>query len=180
MNLGSVVAAIVLAVLVGLLLSSPRNAVPGAGRFEIVGRMAPDFSLSGPQGTWSLGEHLGKPLVLAFWTTWCGACIKDLDVLEAFHRLHGAEYEVVGICPEDWREVPHIIREHGVTFPVLHDPGEGVTREYERSEHLRYPFTVFVGPEGRVRCVWAYMLRDLNQLSGLLARCGLQGALSPK
>lgn len=180
MGLGDVLIAVLAVLLIGALVLAPRETVPGAGQFGIVGRMAPGFSLPGPQGPWSLGEHLGRPLIIAFWTTWCGACVRDLKVLQEFHGLHGAEYTVVGICPEHWEEVPRILRECGVTFPVLRDPGEAVTRRYELLEHLRYPFTVFVGPEGRVRCVWAYALRDLGHLREVLSRCGLWPGYSPR
>jgi len=124
---------LILAVLLlGALVLSPNRGVPGAGQFEIVGRKAPDFALSGTKGIWRLRDHLGTPLIISFWTTWCP-----------------------------------------VSFPVLHDPGEHVTRAYERLDHTRYPFTVFVDNSGRVRCVWAYAFRDVDQLLEILARCGL-------
>ncbi len=173
MSLGSVAIAVLVLILAGVLLFAPKDAVPGAGQFEIVGRMAPDFVLSGTQGRWRLYDHLGKPMVLAFWTTWCGACKKDLVVLQDFYELYGDEYAVVGICPEYWQKVPQILGEYRVTFPVLYDPNEGVTKRYELLDHLRYPFTVFVDETGRVRCVWAYMLRNLEHLLQLLSRCGL-------
>lgn len=80
----------------------------------------------------------------------------------------------MGICPEYWREVPGILVQEGITFPVLRDPGARVTAAYELSDHLRYPFTVFVSPEGRVVGAWGSVLRDLEQLLGLLGRAGLR------
>lgn len=160
--------------LLGALVLSPNRGVPGAGQFEIVGRKAPDFALSGTKGIWRLRDHLGTPLIISFWTTWCGACRKDLDVLEEFYARHEGRFGVVGICPEYWEHVPEILREHPVTFPILYDPREHVTRAYELLEHTRYPFTVFVDSSGRVRCMWAYVLDEVDQLLEILERCGLR------
>lgn len=60
---------LVLVILALGLLSAPREPVPGAGTFPIVGRMAPDFELAGIDGPWRLSDHLGRPMVIAFWTT---------------------------------------------------------------------------------------------------------------
>ncbi len=173
MSLGNALLLILAVLLLGALVLSPQQGVPGAGQFEIVGRKAPDFALSGTEGIWRLREHLGTPLIISFWTTWCGACRKDLDVLEEFYARSGGRFEVVGVCPEYWERVPQILRDHPVSFPILHDPGEHVTRAYERLDHTRYPFTVFVDGSGRVRCVWAYAFRDVDQLLEILNRCGL-------
>jgi len=90
--------------------------------FPIVGQRAPAFTLSG-LGTFSTSSVRGKPLVIAFWTTWCGACKHDLVVLEELHRRYGERVAVVGVCPERWPEVPAIVAERGVTFPIVYDPG---------------------------------------------------------
>ncbi len=175
MSWGSVVVVALIVVLLGAILTSPLEEVPGAGRFAIVGERAPDFTLSGTQGTWSLRDHLGTPLIITFWTTWCAACKRDLDILAEFQRRYGGEYGVVGVCPEYWGQVPDVLRDHPVDFPVLYDPGERVTWEYERLEHTRYPFTVFVDGSGVVRCVWAYAFKDLAHLMDIMKRCGLIG-----
>lgn len=52
--------------LLGALVLSPNRGVPGAGQFEIVGRKAPDFALSGTKGIWRLRDHLGTPLIISF------------------------------------------------------------------------------------------------------------------
>lgn len=158
--------------LVLALLSAPRGRRPGEGVFPIVGEDAPPFSLSGI-GSFSTADAKGKPIVIAFWTTWCGVCKHDLGVLEELHRLHGGRVAVVGVCPERWPEVPRILAERGITFPNVHDPGAHVTRRYQRSENLRYPFTAFVDERGEVVGVWAVALRDLGHLLELLAQSGI-------
>lgn len=171
---GQLLIAILAVILVVSVLFAPQEAgLPGAGKFAIVGEPAPPFTLRGSSGEWRFSDHLGKPMIIAFWTTWCGACIKDLQVLEEFHRRYGDQVEVVGVCPERWHEVPPILARYRITFPVLYDRGAQVTARYQLLENLRYPFTVFVSEEGKVTGVWAVIIRDLPQLLELLARAGI-------
>ena len=167
---------VALVLLAGVFLSPrpPEAGLPGAGRFPIVGQRAPDFSLSGSTGSWRLSDHLGKPIVISFWTTWCGVCTRDLDVLERFRRQDGGAVEVASVCPENWGQVPRILAGHPVGFPVLYDPGARVTALYEQLPNLRYPFTVFIDQQGVVKGVWAVALRDVRELLELLARAGIR------
>lgn len=163
---------IVAALLVAGFLLSPRGNRPGEGVFPIVGQRAPEFALSGV-GDFRTADAGGKPIVIAFWTTWCGVCKHDLDVLEEFHRVYGSEVRVVGVCPERWGEVSAIVAERRITFPIVHDPRAAVTRRYQLSENLRYPFTVFVDGEGQVAGVWVVAIRDLDHLLELLSQSGI-------
>ena len=157
-------------VVLGLVLAPKEETLLGAGSFPIVGQPAPSFSLPGLTETWSVGEHLGKPMILAFWTTWCGACKHDLVILSEFSEFYGEEVAVVGICPEHWSQVPKIVTELQITVPILHDAGARVTRSYQLSAGLRFPFTVFVDSSGVVTGVWGFAIRDLEHLLELLAR----------
>jgi len=155
-------------VVIGLLLT-PRGGRPGERAFPIVGRRAPEFALSG-LGSFSTADVRGKPMVIAFWTTWCGVCKHDLTVLEEFHRRYGNEIAVVGVCPERWPEVRAIVSGQGITFPIVRDPGADVTRSYQLADNLRYPFTAFVSQRGEVVGVWAVAIRDLDHLLELLSK----------
>ncbi|MGC9529361.1 MAG: peroxiredoxin family protein [Candidatus Bipolaricaulaceae bacterium] len=168
-----VVGVVVVALLLGLLLAPRREGLPGEGQFPIVGQPAPPFALRGLSDSWRLADHRGQPLVIAFWTTWCGACVKDLDVLESFHRQCRGSVQVVGVCPERWPDVAEIAAAQRISFPLLYDPGAAVTARYQLTDHLRYPFTVFVDGSGRVVGVWAVALRDVDHLRQLLARTSL-------
>jgi peroxiredoxin len=54
---------------------------------NLVGRTAPDVEapfLDG--GTFKLSEQRGKPVILAFWASWCGPCRLELPALDALQK----------------------------------------------------------------------------------------------
>src|SRR5689334_6447608 len=65
----------------------------------VAGMRAPDglgFDRDGKPHT--LAEHRGKVVVLSFWASWCGYCLKELPVLEKIQRTLGKDrIEVVAI-----------------------------------------------------------------------------------
>ena len=54
-----------------------------------VGQTLPDFTLETMDGgTFTLSEHRGEVTVLNVWATWCGPCVKELPIFEAFAAEH--------------------------------------------------------------------------------------------
>jgi cytochrome c biogenesis protein CcmG/thiol:disulfide interchange protein DsbE len=63
-----------------------------------VGDNAPDFTLSTLDDSQvKLSELKGKPVMLIFWTTGCGACIYQMPFLEAAYNEMGDKVELITI-----------------------------------------------------------------------------------
>jgi len=45
-------------------------------------------------------EHKGKMLVLAFWATWCSACLKNQPEIESYVQSHSQDLAVVKVNPK--------------------------------------------------------------------------------
>jgi peroxiredoxin len=70
-----------------------------------VGSVAPGFTLKDDKGkNVSLNEFAGKYVVLEFWGTWCGYCIKELPRLKACHSKYHDKVEFIGIDYKDSRQ----------------------------------------------------------------------------
>jgi thiol-disulfide isomerase/thioredoxin len=127
------------------------------------GDRAPAFALPriGPGGV--LGEpvalsgHAGKVVIVDFWATWCGPCIKALPHLEALARRH-PEVVVIAINIDDPAEARAMFDERGYTIPLLADD----RRTSERYGVTSVPHTVVIDRDGIVRTVLRGAIHELD------------------
>ena len=67
----------------------------------------------------SMAAMRGRPLLLNFWATWCPPCVKELPLLDAFHRQQAAAgWQVVGLAVDQPTPVREFLAKQGVGFPV--------------------------------------------------------------
>ena len=146
--------------------------------FPIVGEPAPDFLLpSLDEGSESLGNYVGRPLIIDFWTTWCGICKKEFPLFEEFHRAYGEQIPLLVICSgASQEEAVALIEEGGYTFPVLYDDGKSIARAYQPQEEnikreiTAFPFTVFIDASGTVVYAKAGIFTNMDELLQLLRK----------
>ncbi len=61
----------------------------------------------------------GQPLVLNFWATWCAPCVKEMPLLDAFHRQHQPQgWQVVGLAIDGPTPVREFLAKVHVGFPI--------------------------------------------------------------
>jgi polyferredoxin/peroxiredoxin len=52
---------------------------------NVVGQTLPDFTVQTLDGgTFTLSAHRGEVVILNLWATWCGPCVRELPIFEAF------------------------------------------------------------------------------------------------
>jgi cytochrome c biogenesis protein CcmG/thiol:disulfide interchange protein DsbE len=132
-----------------------------------VGTMAPDFTLHSTDGrTVTLSALRGRPVVVAFFASWCHPCEEELPVLERFRRDNDA-LQVVGVSYQDLSsDTQAFVRRLRVTFPALVDaPASPVAQRYGVRG---IPQTIFVDARGVVR----------GRVYGETSRRALQPAIS--
>ena len=62
---------------------------------------------------------LGQPMVLNFWATWCAPCVKEMPLLDAFHRQNKAKgWQVVGLAVDGPTPVREFLAKLPVAFPI--------------------------------------------------------------
>jgi thiol-disulfide isomerase/thioredoxin len=150
-----------------LLVVLPRLALH---RHPLVGKPAPDFSLDviyngEPGSKLQLAKLQGKPVLLAFWATWCGVCRAETPTLNRVaERYKDRGLIVVGV---DTADKPGLgasaARRLGMVYPVVYDDG-GVDDLYG-VEAL--PTLVMVGRDGNVQAV-RVGLADESSLDALV------------
>ena len=120
-----------------------------------VGEVAPDFrlrSLAG--GTGDLASLRGRVVLVNFWATWCPPCVEEMPSLERLHRTLGPEgLAVVTISvDEDDSAVREFVARHGLSLPILRDPGAHTAASYRAAG---YPETFLIGREGTLMRTFA-------------------------
>lgn len=100
----------------------------------------------------AIGEGL---LLLNVWATWCIPCRQEMPDLQALHEEFGERgLTVVGVSIDGGNargEVERFLGEYGITFGIVHDPEERVTREFRT---VGVPETFLVDGEGVVLRRW--------------------------
>ena len=100
----------------------------------VSGREAPEFSLRTAGGeTFALHRATRHSyVVLDFWGTWCGWCMKEMPALKAAYRQYGASVTFVGIACNDnadrWRRT--IVTDSLDWTQVLDDGASSVAVRY--------------------------------------------------
>lgn len=114
---------------------------------------APDITIEDMEGNKvQFSEFLGKPVVLNFWTSWCGFCRVEMPDFEQAYLERKDEIEFVMLnAPDGTRETVEIakafLEEKGYTFPVYFDTElEAVIKYGVRG----YPITFFIDEEGYI------------------------------
>ena len=112
---------------------------------------APDFSLPTQSGEKvTLSDLRGQVVLINFWASWCGPCRKEMPQLQAlFARYEALGFQMLGVnVEEDSTEAAQFLSETPVTFPVLFDRENGVSKLYDV---VAMPSTVLVDRAGNVR-----------------------------
>jgi thiol-disulfide isomerase/thioredoxin len=109
---------------------------------RIVGKTADDDIVD-------LSQYKGKVVVISFWATWCGYCLKELPVLENIQKAAGAEQiQVLAVNTEPWdvfRQVRKGLK--GLTMGLIYDPAKTGQKAYRVSG---IPHMVIIGRDGRI------------------------------
>jgi peroxiredoxin len=114
---------------------------------------APGFTLESRDGdVVSLEDLKGQVVMINFWATWCVPCRQEMPHLEALHqRYNSLGFTLLGVNVEDDPEgATKFLKDTPVSFPILYDPKNGVSKLYNV---VAMPTTVLVGRDGTMRFI---------------------------
>lgn len=149
--------------MLALTLATVCQARPGAGD------VPPDYLGHDRNGhDLHVSDLHGKVVIVTFWATWCGYCMKELPVLAALQKMKGSnDLAVVGISHDDDLEAFQTARRNWRSLDVI--------LTYDAKDHRiskpygvnTIPHMVIIGRNGRIADV--YVGYDESVLEGILA-----------
>jgi thiol-disulfide isomerase/thioredoxin len=101
----------------------------------------------------ALASFKGKPVVVNFWASWCGPCVKEMPTLAALHR----EYEkkgitFIGLGVDSEKNVNAFLQKVPVDYPIYIAGfgGADLARSFGNNAGA-LPFTVVIDAKGVIR-----------------------------
>ena len=148
-------AALLLAAVIGYdyLSANYDNEVPSENASSSEAVMAPDFTVFDGEGNpVSFSDFSGKPVVINFWATWCGYCVKEMPSFEKAFEEFGDEVVFMMINVTDGyqetkEDAVKFVEEKGYTFPVYYDTELSAAGVYGASS---LPATAFINADGEL------------------------------
>lgn len=120
---------------------------------EYTGEPLPNFVLADMQGTkHSLSDYRGKVVMVNFWATYCGPCIKEMPSMQRLkNKLGDKPFAILAVdMAEEKANVEAFLKKHDikVNFPILLNPEGDVVEQWMISA---VPTTFIIDPEGNIR-----------------------------
>ena len=121
-------------------------------RKEWIGQTAPDFKLPDLDGaSVSLSSMHGKVVLLDFWATSCGPCVREMPMIEAVGQSHKNDMALWGISFDPPDKDKKWLTQHQQTLPTLSDTDFAVSDLYKVQG---IPALVLIGRNGKVQNYW--------------------------
>jgi peroxiredoxin len=123
-----------------------------------VGQTLPAISLPGLDGkTHALSDYRGHRLLLNFWASWCGPCLKEMPALNSAQARFAAGTSsqpgsvVIGIAMDDPRMARAFVAAHPLHYPILLGNLDVPSTSQQLGDVTGVlPYSVLVGADGRV------------------------------
>ena len=117
----------------------------------LLGKPAPGFNLTDLEGkSVSLESLKGKPVVLNFWSTWCGPCVEEIPGYVAMQKKYGPRGLVIVGVSMDSKGPAHVKQfalTNGMNYTLVMGD-EDVVEAFGNFQAI--PTTFLISREGRI------------------------------
>ena len=117
---------------------------------QAAGMAAPDFELNDINGKpLKLSSLRGKYVILDFWGSWCGWCIKGFPAMKEAYKKHAGKFEILGIdCNDPETKWKDAVKKHELPWLHVYNPRtSSVLSDYGVTG---FPTKIIIDPEGKI------------------------------
>lgn len=111
---------------------------------------APDFTLNDINGNpLKLSSLRGKYVILDFWGSWCGWCIKGIPQMKEYYQKYAGKFEILGIdCNDSEEKWKAAVAKYELPWLHVYNTNDsGILEQYEIEG---FPTKIIVGPDGKI------------------------------
>lgn len=114
------------------------------------GVMAPDFTLNDIKGKpLTLSSMRGKWVILDFWGSWCGWCIKGMPAMKKYYEKYRGKFEIIGVdCNDTVEKWKKAVKDNAL--PWLHVFNKAADGTPEKYAVEAYPTKIIIDPQGKI------------------------------
>ena len=117
---------------------------------QAAGTVAPDFTLNDINGKpLTLSSLRGKYVILDFWGSWCGWCIKGFPEMKKYYEKYKGKFEILGIdCNDTEEKWKAAVKENKLPWLHVYCPKDAkVTDDYGITG---FPTKIVIAPDGKI------------------------------
>ncbi len=99
-----------------------------------------------------MSQYKGQVVMVNFWATWCGPCQQEMPLLDQMYKKYKpAGFTLIGVnVDKEAPAVKELMARKPVSFPVLLDPANQVSKAYHVDE---MPSSVIIDRKGEIRYI---------------------------
>ena len=132
-------------------LENEAKAEAEAAKKQASGIAAPDFTLNDLNGKpLSLSSLRGQYVILDFWGSWCGWCIKGFPEMKEYYNKYKGKFQILGVdCNDTQEKWKAAVQKH--ELPWLHVFCPRDNRQILNAYGIQgFPTKILIDPQGKI------------------------------